>query len=521
MNRSTAILMAALACFSLSCGGPSITACSKRADCGADSVCSEGRCQQNANGNLQLVFAGLPNDVSGSVVITGPAGFNKTVTGSQTLVDVPPGSYNIVAKEVNSGDYSYGATPASVTVNVAPLGATTIGAFEYTVRTGALKLAITGVPANGTILLTGPGDFSQTIPTPASQVVPRLVAGTYSVGRIARISGSIVDQLFDGAGTTATVATGVTASAAASYVSRNGTGKLWVALAGSAAGYDGAQLLASGSPAPSVSVAIPSMLPEGVALDGEGNLWISSFDSLLRKYPPNQLTTSGVPTVTIEGTSLAGPIGLAFDSGQNLWVANFFNRSIVKFTPAQLVASGSPVASVTISAVGPSILEATGIAFDSNQNMWVANSSAPSSIVEFTPGQLSTSGAPVPAVTISSAALDRPFQLAFDTAGSLWVANIGGSILKFTTAQLAASGAPAPAVVITGPALNEPAGLAFDTGGNLWVMNSGLESIVKYNAAQLAATGAPTPVTVVSGVAAGDAVGIAFNPAPIKSTILH
>src|SRR3989475_11264044 len=83
----------------------------------------------------------------------------------------------------------------------------------------------------------------------------------------------------------------------------------------------------------------------GVAFDAAGNLWIASEDdSLLLAFAPGALASSGTKAasrvITPTRGSLSGPIGLAFDSQQRLWVVNHQSATVVRFDPAQLAAGG-------------------------------------------------------------------------------------------------------------------------------------------------------------------------------------
>jgi DNA-binding beta-propeller fold protein YncE len=95
-----------------------------------------------------------------------------------------------------------------------------------------------------------------------------------------------------------------------------------------------------------------------------------------------------------------------------------------------------------------------GVAFDTNGNLWVADISA-SQLIMFTPAQIVASGTPTPTVTISdsgSGALYEPVAVVFDNGGDLWVSTIGGTadnLLKYNAADLAATGSPAPDVVVS------------------------------------------------------------------------
>jgi len=62
-----------------------------------------------------------------------------------------------------------------------------------------------------------------------------------------------------------------------------------------------------------------------------------------------------------------------------------------------------------------------------------------------------TTGSPTPKVTLSGAAFDDAWGLAFDGGHNLWVSNIlDGNIGKLRSKQLKKSGSPTPGVVLTG-----------------------------------------------------------------------
>ena len=151
-------------------------------------------------------------------------------------------------------------------------------------------------------------------------------------------------------------------------------------------------------------------------------------------------------------SGLESPYGLAFDGSGDLWVSDIEASTVVGYTPSQLVSSGAPTPAVTISANANSIDAPSGVAFDASGDLWVTNTSA-NTLVEFAPSQLASSGAPTPAVTISStgSSLDGPYSLALDAAGDLWVPNAGGaSIVEYAASQLAATGDPTPVNTIIG-----------------------------------------------------------------------
>jgi hypothetical protein len=74
--------------------------------------------------------------------------------------------------------------------------------------------------------------------------------------------------------------------------------------------------------------------PWGLAFDGAGNLFVSNYgDHRIYKFTPG-----GVRTTFATFTSgLKGPQGLAFDSAGNLYVANSLSNNILKYSPAGAV----------------------------------------------------------------------------------------------------------------------------------------------------------------------------------------
>jgi DNA-binding beta-propeller fold protein YncE len=262
---------------------------------------------------------------------------------------------------------------------------------------------------------------------------------------------------------------------------------------------DSAQLTDTGQRVPATILTTPSAgltTLSGVAFDDAGNLWVASDDdSVLLAFAPGALASSGAKAAStvLWGTrgSLSGPIGLAFDARQRLWVVNHLNATVVCFDPAQLARGGAQTPAVTLSVPGSPV----AIAFDTAGSLWVSDNQL-RAIYKYTPAQLAVSGAPPPALVLTGAdSLVNPTGLAFDAAGTLWVANNGrSSLLAFSPAQLAGAGPSAPHIVITSNAasLTIPIGLAFQEDGSLWVVG-GTGVLSKFAPASLGASGAPAP----------------------------
>ncbi len=270
------------------------------------------------------------------------------------------------------------------------------------------------------------------------------------------------------------------------------------------------ELGTGGSPTPTVTLALQNA-PGGLAFDSSGDLWVAQREdgnNEIVEYSPGQLTTSGSPSpsVTLSGSGLTLPLEIRFDSSGNLWVDNAcVGCSVTEFSVSQLAASGSP-APVTV--LTPTGLEGgpTDLAFDASGDLWVtviAESGSSSSVVEYTPGQLTGSANPAPTVALSESG--EPTSLTFDSSGGLWVANSDLSdpdLIEIAASDLGTSGDPTPAVVLSPSVqnLSEPEGMAVDQSGDLWVANAGNGSLVEFTSAQLSASGNPTPVETITGL---------------------
>jgi sugar lactone lactonase YvrE len=270
------------------------------------------------------------------------------------------------------------------------------------------------------------------------------------------------------------------------------------------------ELGTSGSPTPTVTLALQNA-PGGLAFDSSGDLWVAQQEdgnNEIVEYSPGQLTTSGSPSpsVTLSGSGLTLPQEIRFDSSGNLWVDNAcVGCSVTEFSVSQLAASGSP-APVTV--LTPTGLEGgpTDLAFDASGDLWVtviAESGSSSSVVEYSPGQLTGSANPAPTVALSESG--EPTSLTFDSSGGLWVANSDFSdpdLIEIAASDLGTSGDPTPAVVLSPSVqnLSEPEGMAVDQSGDLWVANAGNGSLVEFTSAQLSASGNPTPVETITGL---------------------
>ncbi len=371
----------------------------------------------------------------------------------------------------------------------------------------------------------------------ALPAVQTTAGGSYSVLAVPNGSGSVAVSGLPGdctvpspvgyaiANATATANVAVTCSAPENVT-------VWVFGDSTIRGFTATQLASSASATP--AVVLNTIFGISGAFDANGNLWVAEFSNAVVEYTASQLAATGSPTpnVTLAATvagSLNEPQVLAFDANGNLWVANSNSsgpgaNTLVEFTAGQLTASGSPTPAVTLSADSHSINDPQGLAFDQSGNLWIANFQS-NTVVALLPSQLGTSGSPVPAITLSGS-LSGPGTLAFDGAGNLWVPNASNNtVVEFASGQLGATGSPTPAVTLTSTGsqeLNVPTAVAFDAHGNLWVtganphqaLNSSTPTgaVFEFATSQIMASGALVPTVTITDLVPSFWTALVFTP---------
>jgi sugar lactone lactonase YvrE len=395
--------------------------------------------------------------------------------------------------------------------------------------TGSLSITITapgGVAPRVTVL--GPNGYRSTITS--SQTISGLDTGTYTIhAQPGTTADPIVGTGYAGAvtGSPAAITPGATASATVTYTSAwAGAGVLWVAsqLGNVISGFSSAQLSVTGAPTPAIAVGNGSLsstvkVPIDVAVDATGGVWMTNGGDTLRYFSASQVTSNGNPTAvrSIVSAAIGQPTAIAIDVAGDLWVADQGSSKLFEFTAAQAAAGGTLTPVVTISPSLGSIDRPFDLAFDKFGDLWVVNYHG-NSVAGFTPAQLAVTGAPTPFAAITGAqGVTGPLGAAFDANGNLWVASVFDSLVEYRASDLTAIGAPVPAVIITGGALGIPIQLAFDNSGALWVAANEGGSIVRYTSSQLAATGSPAPAVKISSSVSSSLNlpwGMAFSAAP-------
>jgi secreted PhoX family phosphatase len=221
--------------------------------------------------------------------------------------------------------------------------------------------------------------------------------------------------------------------------------------------------------------------PMGVAFDGSGDIWVADYaDSRVMGFMPggSNAVTGGWATWIlgqanpsgysgnqgglfgngVAANSLDYPVGLAFDSHGNLWVADDANNRILEYLTPNCY-SNDGLASIVLGQPSLSVKNA-------NQG----------------------GGA-------SSTALYSPYYLAFDSSGDLWASDASNSrVLEYLPSNFVTDGAAALVIgqanfaasssnqggSVAANTLSGPGGIALDHSGNLWIVDRGNSRVLEY-----------------------------------------
>lgn len=219
--------------------------------------------------------------------------------------------------------------------------------------------------------------------------------------------------------------------------------------------------------------------PVGLAADTDGSVWSANYgNSTASKLSDTGTAISGSAGFGVD--QLTGPVAVAIDANHNAWFADqsSYSGSVSSISPdgsqtKTYICCGEEPSGIATDAVGLSAGHSKG-------HVWTANYQS-SSVSEL---ELNNDGT----VTVASpgftgGGLSHPNGIAVDGAGNVWVTNYFGNTI--TALQGAGRGAPGEAL---SPAsgygqdalLGRPYGIAIDASGNLWVSNFGLSTITQF-----------------------------------------
>ena len=265
--------------------------------------------------------------------------------------------------------------------------------------------------------------------------------------------------------------------------------------------------------------------PCGVAFDAAGNVYVSDYyNYAIRKIAPDGTVTTLAGCVGEPGGNdgignsarFDRPLGLATDSSCNLYVADSGNCVIRKVTPEGVVSTLAGSAGNAGSADGMGrearFRTPSDVAVDSAGNVYVADTYnhtirkvTPAGSVTTLAGKVEMkSGQPVGGFADGKAGAARfraPRAVAVDSAGNVYVADTDNALLRKitpagTVKTMAGSAGNTGFVNGTNGVarFNNPQGLAVDAASNVFIADTGNQVIRKM-------TAAGTVTTVTNGLA--------------------
>ena len=226
---------------------------------------------------------------------------------------------------------------------------------------------------------------------------------------------------------------------------------------------------------------------------------------------------------------LNNPNGIFLDASGNLYVADFNNNRVIKFTPpfnpsnsGVVVAGGNGAGNGITQLNGP-----TSVFVDGSGNVFVTDQGNNRVMEWSSPYTFGTCVAGGNGFASGNTALAAPFGLYLDASGNLFVGDKSNNrIQRFTAAQIASASAGQSSATVAGTTvlggngsgsgttqLNFPSGIFVDASGNLFVADYNNNRIQKITAAQIAGTtaGQTSSSAVATTPAGGNGSGTAAN----------
>ena len=230
--------------------------------------------------------------------------------------------------------------------------------------------------------------------------------------------------------------------------------------------------------------------PAGIAVDSLGNIWVTndttsgSVTEIPVSIASHFTGTTSCPSSSCPTfTGFSSPTGIAGDSNKNIWVTNTSSNSVTEIPSGAASCSSCKTFSGDFSSP-------TGIAVDSNNNVWVTNDSSSSGSVTKISSTAAISGTCSPTYCPTFLGFSNPVAVA-TTGTTPWVAN-SGSGGSYPQAVVEINNSCTSSVCPQITHFTQPVGLAFDPSGNLWVIDAGNTTTVEITASAISSTGCAT-----------------------------
>ncbi len=218
-----------------------------------------------------------------------------------------------------------------------------------------------------------------------------------------------------------------------------------------------------------------------VAVDPFGNVWVTETPIV------QEFSNSGTFIKTIGGFGplngqFESPVGIAFDSAGNAWVADQSNKRIQEFSN-----SGTFIQSFT------SLGTPSELAIDTAGNIYVSDTSN-AQVEEYTAAgvlikTIGTSGT-------GNGQFIQPRQLAIDSQGNVFVVDSSNSrVEEFDSSGAWLTQFGTKAVTAGTDGLSVPTGLALDSAGNVWVADDFQNRLAIFSPVPV-----PEPIAIVLAI---------------------